>query len=163
MALLDVGHVAKRFGGLSVLRDVDFSVAEGEIVGFIGPNGAGKSTLFNVICGVYAPNGGTIAFDGRRIEGMPTHAVCALGLAKTSQARAHLPDDERPRERAGRRVVTPPYRLRRARGGEVGAGAGGFGGRRVADRGRPRARRPHAARAGARAVHEPQAAAGRRS
>ena len=84
-ALLEVNHVAKRFGGLSVLRDVDFVVETGEIVGFIGPNGAGKSTLFNVICGVYAPNGGTIAFEGRPIAGMSTHAVCALGLAKTSQ------------------------------------------------------------------------------
>jgi branched-chain amino acid transport system ATP-binding protein len=83
--ILDVRSVAKRFGGLSVLRDVSFSVERGEIVGLIGPNGAGKSTLFNVICGLVGLERGTILFGGGEITGFPSYRICRLGLTKTSQ------------------------------------------------------------------------------
>lgn len=83
--MLQLTRVSKHFGGLAVLREVSFTIERGEIVGLIGPNGAGKSTLFNLICGLARPNTGAISFAGRRIDGLPAHRVCALGLAKTSQ------------------------------------------------------------------------------
>lgn len=85
MSLLTVNGVTKRFGGLSANDDISFDVGKGEIVGLIGPNGAGKSTLFSCIAGYYPVTSGTIAFDGRRISGMPPEAICRLGIGRTFQ------------------------------------------------------------------------------
>jgi branched-chain amino acid transport system ATP-binding protein len=83
--ILEARGVAKRFGGLSVLRDVSFGVDEGEIVGLIGPNGAGKSTLFNAICGIVRIDAGSITYAGHELTGLAPHRICRLGLTKTSQ------------------------------------------------------------------------------
>ncbi|GAC1575227.1 MAG: ABC transporter ATP-binding protein [Candidatus Elarobacter sp.] len=83
--ILDVRGVAKRFAGLTVLRDVSFAVAEREIVGLIGPNGAGKSTLFNAICGLVRIDAGSVVYDGHDLTGLAPHRICGLGLTKTSQ------------------------------------------------------------------------------
>ena len=85
MALLEIKHVSKFFGGLAANSDVSFDVAEGEIVGLIGPNGAGKTTLFNCITGYYAPSRGDVIFDGRRMNGLHPDKVCKLGMARTWQ------------------------------------------------------------------------------
>ena len=85
MAILEVKHVSKFFGGLAANSDVSFEVAEGEIVGLIGPNGAGKTTLFNCITGFYPPSRGEILFDGRRMNGLHPDKVCKLGMARTWQ------------------------------------------------------------------------------
>jgi branched-chain amino acid transport system ATP-binding protein len=82
---LQVEQVSKNFGGLSVLTDVSFSVDEGEIVGLIGPNGAGKTTLFNVVTGIYRPNGGAIRYQGRNLVGVKPHRICRRGIARTFQ------------------------------------------------------------------------------
>jgi branched-chain amino acid transport system ATP-binding protein len=84
-ALLELEKVSKRFGGLQALRDLTFSVNEGEILGLIGPNGAGKSTLFNLINGVFAPNTGRIVFAGSDITGERPYRVARHGLARTHQ------------------------------------------------------------------------------
>jgi ABC-type branched-subunit amino acid transport system ATPase component len=63
--ILKVEDVSKYFGGLAALKDVSFSLAEGEIVGLIGPNGAGKTTLFNVVTGIYPPTAGRVRYDGK--------------------------------------------------------------------------------------------------
>jgi len=84
-AVLELDHVSKRFGGLQAVRDLSFTVREGEILGLIGPNGAGKSTLFNLINGVYAPNSGRIAFYGIDITGAKPHVIARHGLARTHQ------------------------------------------------------------------------------
>ena len=85
MAILEVEHVSKFFGGLAANSDVSFEVAQGEIVGLIGPNGAGKTTLFNCITGFYPPSRGEIRFDGRRMNGLHPDKVCKLGMARTWQ------------------------------------------------------------------------------
>jgi branched-chain amino acid transport system ATP-binding protein len=85
MTLLSVDHVTKRFRGLTAVDDVTFRVAVGEIFAIIGPNGAGKTTLFNMIAGVFAPNQGTIAFAGERIDGRTPDAICRRGIGRTFQ------------------------------------------------------------------------------
>jgi len=83
--LLELEGVAKRFGGLSVISDLDLHVDEGEVLSVIGPNGAGKTTLFNLITGVYRPDAGAIRLDGRSLVGLEPHAVTRLGVARTFQ------------------------------------------------------------------------------
>jgi branched-chain amino acid transport system ATP-binding protein len=83
--LLDVQSVSKRFGGLQALASVAFTVGAGEIVGLIGPNGAGKTTLFNVVTGVYPPDGGRVVFGGEDVTGAAPHRLCKLGAARTFQ------------------------------------------------------------------------------
>jgi ABC-type branched-subunit amino acid transport system ATPase component len=83
--LLEVSGLSISFGGLSVLSSLDLVVGEGEIVSVIGPNGAGKTTLFNVITGVYPPDAGEIAFEGRSILGLDPHRIAGRGIARTFQ------------------------------------------------------------------------------
>ncbi|MBV9238901.1 MAG: ABC transporter ATP-binding protein [Xanthobacteraceae bacterium] len=84
-ALLSVAGVSKRFRGLLAVGNVSLDVMERDIFAIIGPNGAGKTTLFNTICGVFRPDGGTIAFAGERIDGHPPDEVCRLGIGRTFQ------------------------------------------------------------------------------
>ena len=86
MALLEVVNVSKRFGGLDALKDVNFQVKSGELVGLIGPNGAGKSTLFNAISGVNPPTSGKVLFQGEDITNKKPHEVAAKGLVRIFQA-----------------------------------------------------------------------------
>jgi len=83
--MLELARVSKRFGGLSVLQDVSFTVPEGKVFGLIGPNGAGKTTVFNLITGLIAPSGGTIRFKGQDLPGRQPHRITRLGLARTFQ------------------------------------------------------------------------------
>jgi branched-chain amino acid transport system ATP-binding protein len=83
--LLQVHGVSKRFGGLSAVRDVSFSVAEGELVGVIGPNGAGKTTLFSLLSGFMRPDAGEIRFEGRAVTDASPERRCRLGLCRTFQ------------------------------------------------------------------------------
>ncbi|MBI3507816.1 MAG: ABC transporter ATP-binding protein [Proteobacteria bacterium] len=83
--ILEVRGLTKRFRGLTAVADVSFDVPRGAVFAIIGPNGAGKTTLFNLLAGAAVPDAGTIAFEGRRIEGMVPEAVCAAGIARTFQ------------------------------------------------------------------------------
>jgi branched-chain amino acid transport system ATP-binding protein len=85
MAILEIRHVSKFFGGLAANSDVSFDLAEGMILGLIGPNGAGKTTLFNCITGYYPPSRGEVIFAGRRMNGLQPDKVCKLGMARTWQ------------------------------------------------------------------------------
>jgi ABC-type branched-subunit amino acid transport system ATPase component len=83
--VLEVSGLSLSFGGLRVLDRLDLVVGEGEIVSVIGPNGAGKTTLFNVITGVYPPDEGEIAFEGRSVLGLDPHRIASRGIARTFQ------------------------------------------------------------------------------
>ena len=83
--ILDVDHVLKRFGGLTAVDDVSFSIRTGEIFALIGPNGAGKTTLFNTITGLYKPTAGVIRFQDRDITGLKPYKIADLGIARTFQ------------------------------------------------------------------------------
>jgi len=83
--LLEASSVGKRFGGVQALDRVSFSIRGGEIYGLIGPNGAGKTTLFNVLTGIYAPDSGGFAFEGRGLAGLTPDRVAAAGIARTFQ------------------------------------------------------------------------------
>ena len=85
MALLQIRHVSKFFGGLAANSDVSFDLAEGMILGLIGPNGAGKTTLFNCVTGYYPPSRGEVVFAGRRMNGLQPDRVCKLGMVRTWQ------------------------------------------------------------------------------
>jgi len=85
MAILEIKHVSKFFGGLAANSDVSFEMVSGMIMGLIGPNGAGKTTLFNCITGYYPPSRGEIIFDGHCMNGLHPDAVCKLGMARTWQ------------------------------------------------------------------------------
>jgi len=83
--VLEVRHVSKSFRGLRAVNDASFEVPAGSINGLIGPNGAGKTTIFNIIAGVYAPDGGEIVFEGKRIDRLRPDQVCAAGIGRTFQ------------------------------------------------------------------------------
>ena len=84
--LLDVKNLTRRFGGLTAVSDVSFSVAKGEIFGIIGPNGAGKTTLFNVIAGHFKPSAGSVHLAGQDISGHASDAIARRGMARTFQS-----------------------------------------------------------------------------
>jgi branched-chain amino acid transport system ATP-binding protein len=85
MSLLEIRDVSKRFGGLSALSNVSYSVDKGEILGLIGPNGAGKTTLFNVVNGFYPPTKGEVLFKKEKISHLKPHQICKMGIGRTFQ------------------------------------------------------------------------------
>ncbi len=85
MALLEARGVSKRFGGLTALNGVDFTLEEGHIASIIGPNGAGKTTFFNVFTGIYIPEEGVVTFRDVPVLGRRPDQITALGICRTFQ------------------------------------------------------------------------------
>jgi branched-chain amino acid transport system ATP-binding protein len=83
--LLEARGISKRFGGLTALDSVDFTLEEGRIASIIGPNGAGKTTFFNVFTGIYVPEEGTVTFRGTPVLGKRPDQITALGICRTFQ------------------------------------------------------------------------------
>ena len=84
-ALLETHDLTVKFGGLTALDAVSFSIKRGEILGLIGPNGAGKTTCFNAITGVYRPSSGSVTFDGAPLGRIKRHQITRRGIARTFQ------------------------------------------------------------------------------
>jgi branched-chain amino acid transport system ATP-binding protein len=85
MNILELENLTMRFGGLTAVDTVTWSVAKNSLSGLIGPNGAGKTTLFNMVTGVYQPSEGTISFDGTILNGMRPYQIANAGIARTFQ------------------------------------------------------------------------------
>lgn len=83
--LLEARGVAKHFGGVKALRDVSLSIRQGEIYGLIGPNGAGKTTFFNVLTGLYHPDGGEIFLPAK--DSRPAHRMKSQPVASPAPSR----------------------------------------------------------------------------
>lgn len=83
--ILVVDHLQKNFGQLEAVSQLSFEVKEGEILGIMGPNGAGKTTVFNLLTGVFKPDGGTITFLGKDITDESPAQRCHLGIGRTYQ------------------------------------------------------------------------------
>ena len=82
---LHVDGLTMRFGGLTAVNDLSFTVDHGAIHGLIGPNGAGKTTTFNAISGFYKPTAGKILLRGEEISGLKMHDVARRGVVRTFQ------------------------------------------------------------------------------
>ena len=87
MAMLEVKGLDVHYGGIHALKDVSFSVDEGQIVTLIGANGAGKTTTLRAISALVKPSKGTVHFKGRSISGLGAHEIVSLGLAHAPEGR----------------------------------------------------------------------------
>jgi len=83
--LLEVVNLTKRFGGLTAVNNVTFSVHEHDILSVIGPNGAGKSTLFKLISSFLRTSGGEVRFRGERVSNLAPHVAARKGIVRTFQ------------------------------------------------------------------------------
>jgi len=86
LSLLKLEALSKRFGDCWALKEIDFSINEGEIVGLVGPNGAGKTTLVNLITGRHRPTSGRILFADQEITACKPHEIRRLGISRTFQS-----------------------------------------------------------------------------
>ncbi len=78
-------NLVKRYGKKAVVKNVDFEVARGEIVGLLGPNGAGKTTTFYMIVGLIKANQGKVYLDDKDITNLPMHRRARLGIGYLAQ------------------------------------------------------------------------------
>jgi branched-chain amino acid transport system ATP-binding protein len=90
--MLEVCNINTLYGKAQALWDVCLGINEAEIVALVGSNGAGKTTLLNTISGSLHPASGSVEFFGRRIEGLPPHAIVELGISHVPQGGRVFPD-----------------------------------------------------------------------
>src|SRR5512134_1194794 len=109
MALFEARNLHLRFGDRVVLEDVSLSFEAGRLSGIMGPNGAGKTTCFNLLTGRYAPDRGSVRFEGRDITGLPPRAIARLGISRSFQV-MNLFDDYSALDNV--RVALPETRAR---------------------------------------------------
>ena len=89
--ILRIEGLTKRFGGLTAVDNLSYTLAGGRLHAIIGPNGAGKTTLFNLISGLLTPDAGRIFFGGRDITGLEPHEISRLGVKRTLQIKSVFP------------------------------------------------------------------------
>ena len=85
MEIFEAKNVTKKFGGLTAVDNVSFSVKKGQIKGIIGPNGAGKTTIYNLISGFYPHDYGDLLFKGIKLNGLKPYKIASLGISRTFQ------------------------------------------------------------------------------
>ncbi len=90
--MLRLTSVAAAYGRITALRRISMHVAKGEIVAVIGANGAGKTTLLDTICGVMAPQTGSIKFDEQEVAGVAPERLVQMGMSHAPQGRQLFPD-----------------------------------------------------------------------
>jgi branched-chain amino acid transport system ATP-binding protein len=87
MNLLEVRGLRVAYGGINAVKGIDLDVAEGELVALIGANGAGKTTTLKALCGLVAPAGGSIRYDGRDVTGGPSYQLVKKRLVLVPEGR----------------------------------------------------------------------------
>ena len=90
-AALEVQGITKRFGALNVLRGVDLTLGQGEVLGLVGDNGAGKSTLVKILCGYQQQDGGRVLLEGREVGFRSVGEARANGIETVYQDLALIP------------------------------------------------------------------------
>ncbi|MDH3579588.1 MAG: ABC transporter ATP-binding protein [Hyphomicrobiales bacterium] len=90
--MLEVSGLKACYGKVEVLQDVSLSVTKGEIVGLLGRNGVGKTTTLKAILGLVRKTGGSVAFDGEEITGLPPHKIPGHGIGYVPQGRGIFPN-----------------------------------------------------------------------
>lgn len=83
--MLAINNLSIGFNGYKVINNLNLNIPSGKVFGLIGPNGAGKTTLFNMISGIYKPDGGSIKFQERELIGLKPYEITSLGIARTFQ------------------------------------------------------------------------------
>ncbi|GAA1144361.1 ABC transporter permease subunit [Ornithinicoccus hortensis] len=112
--IVTLSGLGKSYGGVQAVKEVDLTIAGGEVLGLIGPNGAGKTTLVNMISGLIAPSSGTAEVLGTRPGRMPVHRVAAAGVSRTFQHSKLFPRlSALENVMVGGHLVTRPTFLRR--------------------------------------------------
>ena len=91
MSILEVHELELFYGDAQALDGVSLAAEEGAVVAIVGSNGAGKSSLIRTIAGIQAPRRGSIRFRGREVAGLPSHAVCQLGIGQVAEGRQVFP------------------------------------------------------------------------
>jgi branched-chain amino acid transport system ATP-binding protein len=91
MSLLEVTDLEVRYGVIAAIKGISFSVNEGEIVALLGANGAGKTTTQKTVSGMLHPSGGSITYDGHRIDHIPAHELISLGICHVPEGRHVFP------------------------------------------------------------------------
>ncbi|HPT49269.1 MAG TPA: LPS export ABC transporter ATP-binding protein [Accumulibacter sp.] len=82
---LSTQNLKKRYKSRTVVHDVSFEVASGEVVGLLGPNGAGKTTCFYMVVGLVPCDGGEVELDGKRLTHLPIHRRARMGVSYLPQ------------------------------------------------------------------------------
>jgi len=86
--MLELKGLSSGYGAIEALKSIDLRIDKGEIVTLIGANGAGKSTTLRSITGLVTPSAGEVIFDGKTLNGRPTHEITALGISMVPEGRA---------------------------------------------------------------------------
>jgi len=90
--MLEIANLRGGYGRVEVLRGIDLSLQQGEVVALLGSNGAGKSTLNNTICGLFPAFSGRVTFEGRDITRAKPADIVAAGLVQVPEGRRVFPD-----------------------------------------------------------------------